>query len=53
MDITNKTTRLDFSKINKRKHKTMSSTDALKGVVPIKWSDDALSGKKMVKITKA
>lgn len=53
MDATNKTTRLDFSKINKRKHKTMSSANALKEIMPIKWSDDVLSGKKMVKITKA
>lgn len=35
MDNTNKITKLDFSKINKRKHKIMSSVDSLKEITPI------------------
>lgn len=44
--------KLDFSKIDGRITGTISSEEALKDVSPIKWSEDVLSGKKKVVITK-
>ena len=44
--------RLDFSKINNRIVGNISSEEALKNVTPIQWSDDIVSGKRKVIITK-
>ena len=44
--------RLDFSKL-KFSEKTISTEEALKDITPIQWSEDVLSGKKKVTITKA
>lgn len=45
--------KLDISKLKTRKHRIISSTEALKDVTPMEWSNDVVSGKKIVKITKA
>lgn len=44
--------RLDFSKISNRIVGTLSSEEALKDITPMQWSEDVLSGKKKVLITK-
>ncbi|MGF7018786.1 hypothetical protein M2145_002561 [Lachnospiraceae bacterium PF1-21] len=40
--------KLNWEKIKKRPVKTISASEALKDVTPMKWSDDVLSGKKKV-----
>jgi hypothetical protein len=42
---------LDFSKLN-FSDKVVTSKEALQDVIPIKWSDDVLQGKKQVIIKK-
>ena len=44
--------RLDFSKL-KFSENIKSTEEALKDIVPIQWSEEILSGKKQVTITKA
>lgn len=44
--------RLDMSKLKDRKIGTMSSEEALKDIIPINWSEDVLSGKKKVIISR-
>lgn len=51
METRNKRT-LNMEKIRNRKSTVISSEKALEDVVPIKWSDDVLSGKKKVEIKK-
>lgn len=43
---------LDLSKLRNRKHTVVSTKEALKDVTPIDWSNDVLSGKRKVTITK-
>lgn len=43
---------LNLSKLANRKHTVISSKQALSDVTPINWSDDVLSGKRKVIITK-
>ena len=43
--------RLDMSKL-KFSDKTMSMEESLKDIIPIRWSDDVLNGKKKVIISK-
>ena len=44
--------RLDFSKL-KFSENIISTEEALKDITPIQWSDEILSGRKKVTITKA
>lgn len=44
--------RLDFSKISNRIVGNISSEEALKDITPVNWSDEVISGKKKVVITK-
>lgn len=39
--------KLDMSKLANRKHKIMSSKEALRDVEPMKWSDEVLNGEKI------
>lgn len=43
---------LDLGKLRNRKHTVVSTKEALKDVTPIDWSNDVLSGKRKVTITK-
>ena len=40
--------KLNLDKLKNRKHIDISSKEALKNIVPIKWSKDILSGKKLI-----
>ena len=44
--------KLDFNKINSRIVGNISSEEALKDINPIQWSEEVLSGRKKVIITK-
>lgn len=44
--------KLNMSKLSNRKHKIISTNEALKDVSPIKWSNDVLDGMKKVQIDK-
>lgn len=43
---------LDLNKIKSKKSIIVPSREALKDVTPIEWSDDVLSGKKSVTISR-
>jgi hypothetical protein len=40
--------KLNLNKLNNKKHINISSKDALKDVVPFKWSNEILEGKKKI-----
>lgn len=44
--------KLNLNKLKSRKHHVISSSTALKDVTPIKWSDEVLTGKKEIIISK-
>lgn len=36
--------KLNMSKLNNRKHKTISTAEALQNITPIQWSENVLNG---------
>lgn len=44
--------RLNLGKLKYRKHKILSTNEAIKDIAPIDWSYDVTSGKKKITITK-
>lgn len=44
--------KLDFSKLSNRKSGFLTTSEAIKDITPIKWSDDIINGKKEVIISK-
>ena len=42
----------DMSILENKKRMTISTTEALKEVIPITWSDDVLDNEKLVTVTK-
>mgnify|MGYP004475755775 FL=1 len=43
----------DMSILENKKRMTISTTEALKDIIPISWSDDVLNNEKLVTVTKA
>lgn len=44
--------KLNMSKLNNRKHKTISTAEALQNITPIQWSENVLNGTSKVQIDK-
>lgn len=44
--------KLDMSKINNRKHQTISTAEALQNITPIQWAENVLNGTNKVQIDK-
>lgn len=44
--------KLNMSKLNNRKHKTISTIEVLKDITPIQWSDNVLNGISKIQIDK-
>ena len=44
--------KLNMSKLSNRKHKTISTTESLKDITPIQWSESVLNGTSNVLIDK-
>lgn len=45
-------TRLDLKMLSGKKHRVISSSEALKDVVPVEWGEDVFAGKKRVIVSK-
>lgn len=44
--------KLNMSKLNNRKHKTISTIESLQNITPIQWSGNVLTGTSKVQIDK-
>lgn len=44
--------KMNMSKLSNRKHKVISTNEALKDVTPIEWSSNVLNGRNKIRIDK-